>query len=182
MGTIEDPVLGSCTVIPLRPSTVIWPLAFIAMGIAGPCILVAWLFNLADLGDRLIVVGFLGTFMTPMIPASVKNLNLPYYAKVGPNGFATPSSGPIMWSDVSDVGFYCYRGKPLRFNLKLSRPRPLSFTTRMGNYFGLIERDAATKISLPLKGSTLPKDELFALFAEHIVAAKDAEPGSVIPA
>jgi len=180
MDTVDDPVLGRCTVVFIRPGAKIWPLAFIAMAIAGPCILAVWLLGIADhLDARLIIIGFLGTFMVPTVPASVEGLRRPYYARIGPNGFATPTSGPVLWRDVAGYDFEFYWGKLVRLVIELSKPRPLSFSARLSYYIGLLDLDADRKLSLPLSGSTLPKEELLALFLEHLEendAAKAASP------
>ena len=188
MATINDPVLGTCTVLPLRRGSLLFvAAAFLIMAIAGPIILAVWLLEpSANLDFRMILVGFLGTLTWFGLPNQVKSLLSPYYAIIGPNGFAAFGLEPILWRDVDSIKVRTYRGKPVGLAVVLTRPRKLSRTAWISNLFGLLNRTSAPYLfTLPKNPLPIPFEQLCPMFLGQLDAYRSgvtSQPAAPNPA
>lgn len=178
METIDDPVLGKCTLLPCRwgASAVLIPLLFVAMGIGGPIILLIWLLDPGtNFGPTWIIEGVIGTLLTPLVPGMIKRLtaSIPWFAVISPVGFAALGDEPILWKDVDDIGVVHYRGKPVRLYMILTRPRKRGPFTRIRAVLGRVGlATPPNRVSLPLAGAPIPFEQLLGMFIDPWLASQ----------
>ena len=167
----NDPVLGPCEMLPMRHGPgIFWGLCFLAMAIAFPIVVLLWLTDPGlHLDSRLIVLAVVATLFMPFSAwGQLKAMRSPYYLIVGPQGFATSSSGAVLWRDVAAINPRTLRGKTVGLAVLLKKPRKASLAQRVNSLFGLLQSwDASKVVSLPKSLTYIPLDELEVLLSKY---------------
>jgi hypothetical protein len=174
---IEDPVLGQCSVLPIRRDKALRNTLLLgALGAAGWIIVLVWLLTPGTEHDPLFVLS--GAILAVVGPLFVRSqlltLSRPYFAMIGPNGFSVLGSAPILWTNVVDV-----RVRPPGgwFTVSLARPERLSLPPSMNAGFFMLGWLRPTQSFTPPMGfSPVPFEQLFRIFVQHVERQPAAAP------